>query len=251
MSCDPAGAGRKSLATFAGHAAVTTALKIEARNIAQGYADAVRSGLLVGAGLVVGATATAAPEPRFSATVLPVRWVDVRFSYRDGCPVIPAQLRRVRLSYWGFDHRAHLGTLIVHRRVAHDVAAVFRRLYATRFPIRRMLPVSAYRGSDEASMAADNTSAFNCRRAAGSSTGRWSMHAYGEAIDINPVENPYVLRGHARPPAGQRYVDRTRPRPGTAMPGGVVVRAFASVGWKWGGRWTATPDYQHFSTTGR
>ena len=190
-----------------------------------------------------------APLP-FIAAVQPVAAADVRFSYRAGCPVRPRELRVVRLSYWGFDGRPHVGRLVVKLRVTPDVVVVFRRLYAARFPIRRMVPVSAYRGSDDASMAADNTSAFNCRRAVGSATGGWSMHAYGEAVDVNPVENPYVLGRRVLPPAGGRYVDRTRRRRGMAVDGGVLVNAFASVGWKWGGRWSSSRDYQHFSTNG-
>jgi hypothetical protein len=192
--------------------------------------------------------AAAAP---FVGTVSAVRAQDVRFSYRGGCPVASSELRLVRLSYHGFDGRDHVGALLVNRRVASDVVAVFRRLYAARFPIRRMTPVSAYRGSDDASMAADNTSGFNCRRAVGSATGGWSQHAYGTAIDVNPVENPYVLRGRALPPAGRRFVDRSRVRRGMALSGGVLVRAFESVHWKWGGRWAGSPDYQHFSVNGR
>jgi D-alanyl-D-alanine carboxypeptidase len=191
----------------------------------------------------------AAPSPEFSATVSPVRWSDLRFSYRAGCPVGPSELRTVRLAYWGFDSRAHAGSLVVHRRVADDIVTVFRRLYAARFAIRRMGPVSAYRGSDDASMAADNTSGFNCRRVGGST--RWSMHANGLAIDFNPVENPYVLGGRVSPPAGRRFLDRDRVRPGMAVDGGALVEAFESVGWKWGGRWTGSLDYQHFSTNGR
>ena len=189
-----------------------------------------------------------APVP-FVAAVQPVTAADIRFSYRAGCPVAPAQLRTVRLSYWGFDGRTHVGRLVVSRRVTGDVVTVFRRLYRARFPIRRIVPVSAYRGSDDASMAADNTSAFNCRRAVGSRTGSWSAHAYGTAIDVNPVENPYVLGGRVLPPAGGRYVDRGRRLRGMAVEGGVLVKAFESVGWKWGGRWSS-PDYQHFSATG-
>jgi hypothetical protein len=192
----------------------------------------------------------AAPLP-FTATVSPVTASALHSSYRAGCPVGPAGLRLVRLSYWGFDRRRHVGSLVVSRRVTRDVVIVFRRLYAARFPIRRMRPASAYRGSDDASMAADNTSAFNCRRAVGSSTGGWSAHAFGEAIDVNPVENPYLLAGRVLPPAGKRYLDRRRVRAGMAVEGGVLVRAFASVGWKWGGRWPGNPDYQHFSTSGR
>ena len=202
-------------------------------------------------GLVLGATAAAAPASRFTASVAPVRWDDIRVSYRPGCPVGPSELRLLRVSYWGFDGRPHVGSLVVNRRVTGDVVTVFWRLYSARFPIRRMRPVSAYRGSEDASMAADNTSAFNCRRAVGSASGRWSAHAYGEAIDVNPVENPYVLGVRVLPPAGRRYLDRTPYRPGMAVAGGVVVRAFERVGWKWGGRWRGSPDYQHFSASGR
>ena len=194
---------------------------------------------------------TGSEPPPFTAAVSAVRWPDVRYTYRAGCPVPPAQLRLVRVVYWGFDGRPHVGSLVVNRRVTGDVVAVFGRLYRARFPIRRMVPVSAYRGDDDASMAADNTSAFNCRAAVGSPTGSWSMHAYGLAIDVNPVENPYLIAGRPRPPAGGRYLNRARPRPGMAVRGGLLVRAFAERGWKWGGRWSGSPDYQHFSTTGR
>jgi hypothetical protein len=204
--------------------------------------------LLAAAGVSVCATAAAAPAPPFTATVSAVRWAELRHSYRAGCPVAPAQLRTVRLAYRGFDGRRHVGSLVVNRRVTGDVVTVFRRLYEARFPIRRMVPVSRYGGSDDASMAADNTSGFNCRRIPGS--GSWSAHAYGLAIDVNPVENPFLVAGRVLPPAGRRFRDRTDSRPGMVLAGGVVVRAFAAVGWKWGGRWTGTPDYQHFSTTG-
>jgi hypothetical protein len=187
----------------------------------------------------------------FIGTVSPVREQDIRFSYHRGCPVAPVDLRLVRVSYRGFDRRDHIGALVVHRRVARDVVTVFRKLYAADFPIRRITPVSAYRGSDDASMVADNTSGFNCRRTVGSTSGSWSQHAYGTAIDVNPVENPYVLPRRALPPAGRDYLNRSRARPGMAVAGGVLVTSFESVGWRWGGRWTGSPDYQHFSTNGR
>src|SRR5262245_41385379 len=110
---------------------------------------------VLAAALAVG-VAAAAPPPLFTATVSPVRASDLRFSYRAGGPVGPAALRSVRLRHWGFDGRSRVGTLVVNRRVADGVVTVFKRLYAARFPIRRMVPVSAYRGSDSASMAADN-----------------------------------------------------------------------------------------------
>lgn len=189
--------------------------------------------------------------PPFVARIERVRAADLPHSWRPGCPVGPAQLRRVRLRYHGFDGKPRMGRLVVNERVARDVVTVFRTLYAARFPIRKMRPIDAYGGSDSASTADDNTSAFNCRYAVSSGPPRWSMHAYGEAIDVNTVENPYVLGGRARPSAGAAYVDRTTVRPGMAVEGGVLVRAFSRVGWRWGGRWPGSPDYQHFSTNGR
>jgi hypothetical protein len=161
----------------------------------------------------------------------------------------PAQLRALHLSYWGFDGRPHTGALIVNAAVAGAVVTVFGRLYAARFPIRQMQPVSVFGGSDPASMAADNTSGFNCRNAVAPGPPRWSAHAYGEAIDVNTVENPYVEGSDVQPPAGAAYVDRSVHRTGMAFTGGDLVDAFAAVGWQWGGRWS-DPDYQHFSSTG-
>lgn len=184
--------------------------------------------------------------PAFESQIAPVRSDDLRGSYRAGCPVGPKELRTVRVSHWGFGGRAQVGSIVVARRVAPSVVAVFRRLWAARFPIRLLRPVSAYAGSDDASMAADNTSAFNCRFVVG--TSRRSMHAYGEAIDVNPVENPYIRGSTVSPAAGRAYLDRRRYRQGMAVAGGVLVRAFAASGWKWG---ASFGDYQHFSTTGR
>ena len=96
------------------------------------------------------------------------------------------------------------------RSLAATLVGVFRRLYAAGFPIRRMRPVDAYGGSDFRSIEADNTSAFNCRRVEG--TSRWSNHAYGRAIDVNPIENPYVSsRGTTSHPASHPYLDRAAP----------------------------------------
>jgi hypothetical protein len=188
--------------------------------------------------------------PPFHVVTKPVTAVQLGRSWRPGCPVGPAELRTVRVSYVGFDGRAHAGSLVVNRRVTADVATVFRRLYAARFPIRRMTPIAAYGGSDTRSMAADNTSAFNCRYAVAPGAKRWSVHAYGEAIDVNTIENPYLEGGRVLPPAGRAYTNRTNARRGMAVAGGALVRAFASVGWLWGGRWSASPDWQHFSRTG-
>ena len=197
-------------------------------------------------GLSVTVTLSRAAAPTFVGSVEPVRWADLRHSYRAGCPVPPAGLRTVRVSYWDFAGTPREGRIVVARRVADDIVTVFRKLWGARFPLRRLQPVSAYHGSDDASMDADNTSAFNCRFVGG--TTRWSMHAYGEAIDVNPVENPYVRGSTVSPTAGRAYLDRGRYRKGMAVRGGVLVRAFAAAGWKWG---ASFGDYQHFSTTGR
>jgi hypothetical protein len=188
--------------------------------------------------------------PPFHVSTAPVTAAQLGASWRPGCPVGPAGLLTVRVSYVGFDGRAHTGALVVNRRVSADVSRVFGALYRSRFPIRRMTPIAAYGGSDTRSMAADNTSAFNCRYAVAPGPKRWSVHAYGEAVDVNTVENPYLEGGQVLPPAGRPYAERSRVRRGMAEPGNVLVRAFASVGWLWGGRWTGSPDWQHFSKTG-
>jgi hypothetical protein len=199
---------------------------------------------------VVLLAALALQAPPFGHTVSRVTAAQLPHSWHVGCPVSPAQLRRLRLTYWGFDGRAHTGTLVVNARAVSPLTRVFSRLYAARFPIRRMRPIDAYGGSDERSLEADNTTAFNCRYAVASGPKRWSVHAYGLAIDVNPVENPYLEGGRVHPLAGRAYLDRSRYRGGMAVRGGLLVNAFASVGWPWGGRWTGSPDYQHFSSTG-
>jgi D-alanyl-D-alanine carboxypeptidase len=204
---------------------------------------------------VAGAASTgdrAMPAFRGSVSPLPaaVRSTMTGVSWRPGCPVPLGDLRLVTAAHWGFDGRVHRGRLIVHRDAARDVVTVLGRLFAARFPIRRMVPVDAYGASDFRSIEADNTSAFNCRFVEG--TGRWSEHAYGRAIDLNPIENPYVTSsGTTSHRASRPYLRRSPYRPGMAVDGGVVVRAFAAVGWSWGGRWSGDKDYQHFSASGR
>ena len=199
---------------------------------------------------VVLLAALALQAPPFGHTVSRVTAAQLPHSWHVGCPVSPAQLRRLRLTYWGFDGRAHTGTLVVNARAVSPLTRVFSRLYAARFPIRRMRPIDAYGGSDERSLDADNTAGFNCRYAVASGPKHWSVHAYGLAVDVNPVENPYLEAGRVHPRAGRAYLDRSRYRRGMAVRGGLLVNAFASVGWPWGGRWTGSPDYQHFSSTG-
>jgi D-alanyl-D-alanine carboxypeptidase len=174
-----------------------------------------------------------------------------RFWHR-GCPVSLSQLRLLTLSYWGFDGQVHTGQLVVNADAATPLLNVFHRLYQLRFRIHHMRLIDAYgRGPRPA----DTTSAFDCRQAVRSpcsgsgGNGHWSEHAYGEAVDLNPTENPYVGCGRTRQRASRPYLDRSRHRRGMVTP--AVVRAFRAVGWGWGGDWPgSTKDYMHFSASG-
>jgi hypothetical protein len=218
----------------------------------------VRRAVLVVAAVAALAACTAtAAQPGDTAFRGHVRPIDAALakrmtgvSWRPGCPVPLRDLRLLTMSYRGFDGRVHQGRLVAHRDVARQLVGVFRRLYAARFPIRRMALVDVYGGSDFRSIEADNTSAFNCRFVDG--TTRWSEHAYGRAIDLNPIENPYVTSsGATSHPASRPYLRRAPYRPGMAVEAGAAVRAFEAVGWSWGGRWSGAKDYQHFSASGR
>ncbi|MFE0098814.1 M15 family metallopeptidase [Streptomyces sp. NPDC059009] len=191
-----------------------------------------------------------APVPGLAAVVTAVPRSALGVTYHPGCPVAPGRLRLIRMNHWGFDGRVHSGELVVRDRAVKPVLYVFKKAFDAKFPIRRMRPMAAYRGSDPAAMADDNTSAFNCRPVTGD-PGKLSQHSYGDALDINTVENPYVdVNGRVHPAAGARYLDRSRPVKGMIRRGDAVWTAMREVGWLWGGRW-AHPDYQHFSANGR
>jgi D-alanyl-D-alanine carboxypeptidase len=204
--------------------------------------------------VVLVGTASASPAPsQFRGKIERIDAAQAKrmtgVSWRRGCPVRLRDLRLLTMTHRGFDGGVRSGQLVVHRDVARSVLGVFRRLYEAHFPIRRMIPVDAYGASDFRSIEADNTSAFNCRYVEG--TSRWSEHASGRAIDVNPIENPYVSGGGTSHRASISYVARVPRRPGMAYEGGVLVRAFDAIGWGWGGRWTSVKDYQHFSASGR
>ncbi len=171
-------------------------------------------------------------------------------SWRQGCPVGLDGLRHIELSHWNYDGRVSTGELIVAEPVADDIVEVFAALFADGFPIERMELVDVYDSDDDLSMAANNTSAFNCREVAWR-PGVWSNHAFGQAIDINPLVNPYVSSTRLLPPEGAAYADRSIEAPGLIRADDVVVQAFTSIGWGWGGAWQSAKDYQHFSSTGR
>lgn len=195
----------------------------------------------------------AADDPPFRGRVEPIdaalRARMTGVSWRPGCPVGFAELRLLTVRHWGFDGEPRRGRLVVHRDSARPILGVMRKLYRLHFPIRRMRLVDAYGADDHRSMDADNTSGFNCRFVAG--TSRWSEHAYGHAIDVNPVENPYAdSDGYVSPPAGAPYRDRSQRAPGLIHRKGPVVAAFAAASWEWGGNWSWPKDYQHFSASG-
>lgn len=170
-------------------------------------------------------------------------------TWHEGCPVPLEALSVLHIPHFDMDGQRQEGMLIVATEQAEAILQVFARLYDARFPIRQMRPAHEFGGSDDASMAADNTSAFNCRRITGGSS--FSQHSYGAAIDINTVENPYIRGNTVLPPAGAAYLDRSDLRPGMITDGDVVVQAFQEIGWRWGGHWRSTKDHQHFSANGR
>ncbi len=196
-----------------------------------------------------GATRLAVYQARTSAIPPWMRRRMIGVSWHPGCPVGLGRLQLLTLSYWGFDHAVHRGQLIANESAATALTRAFGLLFAARYPIRQMRVVDVFGGSDERSMLADNTSAFNCRRVRG--TTAWSEHAYGLAVDINPFENPEILGGAVDPPAAAAWADRSRRSPAMIRHGDAVWRAFISVGWHWGGDWTSPKDYQHFSANGR
>ena len=166
-------------------------------------------------------------------------------SYRSGCPVGLSDLRYIQLEYIDFSGDTKSGELIVHRTVADDIVSVFAKLYKQRYPIKSMRLVSDYDASDFRSIEADNTSAFNCRHATGSK--KWSKHSYGKAIDINPIENPYVSRsGRIAHKKSLVFRKRSHLNRAVILKNDLIVKEFKARGWRWGGDWRSIKDYQHF-----
>ncbi len=172
-------------------------------------------------------------------------------SWRKGCPVSLKDLRYLQLTHIDFNGKDKSGELIVHKEVADEVTKIFKNLYEIGYPVRKIKLVSDYKGSDWQSIEADNTSAFNCRSATGSKN--WSKHSYGKAIDINPIENPYIARsGRISHKASLKYRKRVH-KNSTYVDKAVLLKndkathIFKKHGWIWGGDWPDVKDYQHFS----
>jgi hypothetical protein len=169
-------------------------------------------------------------------------------SYRSGCPVPLRDLRYLTLSFRGFDGKAHTGELVVAASAAASVVRVFRALFAQGFPLEEMrLPTTADLTAPPTGDGND-TAAFVCRAARGQT--RFSAHAYGLAIDVNPFQNPFVRDDLVLPELASAYRDRAWVRPGMLLRGSAAVRAFTREGWTWGGDFRRPKDYQHFSLTG-
>lgn len=192
------------------------------------------------------ASSAAGPSAPTAGNVRPVTAAELGASWGPGCPVDPAQLRRVEVDHVGFDGRTHRGELIVHQDLVSEVITVFAKLYRVGFPIEKIRTADRYPAADdELSMEDDNTSAFNCRGIPGSE--HWSQHAYGRAIDLNPRVNPCVYAdGTFQPHNAAEYLDRGRVDPGLLHGGDPGVRIFTDRGWRWGGHWASPVDYQHF-----
>lgn len=197
-------------------------------------------------------TADRLPPPgdgRYHSTVAPVPAnVLARSTWQPSCPVAAAELRYLTMSFVGYDGRAHTGEMVVAARVADAVTRVFGHLFAARFPIEEMRVVAPAELTAPPTGDGNNTTAFVCRPARGQT--RWSAHAYGLAIDLNPFCNPYTRGDLVLPELASSYVDRSNRRPGMVEPGDVAVRAFTAIGWSWGGEWTNPRDLQHFTATG-
>ena len=172
-------------------------------------------------------------------------------SWRKGCPVSLTNLRYVQVNHWDFKGQTMVGEVIVHKDVAEELVYIFEELYQIHYPVHQMHLVSDYAGNDWESIEADNTSAFNCRPVTGKKK-KWSKHAYGKAIDINPIENPYVSRsGHISHKASLKYKKRihkvnTYADKALLLKSDPATKIFKKYGWKWGGDWHTMKDYQHF-----
>jgi hypothetical protein len=171
-------------------------------------------------------------------------------SWKPGCPVGLDALRMVTLTFVDVTGAVHDdGRIVVRDTAADAVDAAFHALFDAGYPIDRIEPVDAFGGDDDASMTANNTSGFNCRPVTGGTA--WSRHAYGNAVDVNPLYNPWAKGRRVEPPEGAAWVDRNTDDPHVIHRDDVAVRAFAAVGWGWGGDFRNLKDWQHFSADGR
>ena len=170
-------------------------------------------------------------------------------SYKKDCTVPRSELRYLRLSHYDLQGKECIGELICNKKIASDLREIFKELYQQKYPIERMRLIDDYDADDERSMQANNTSCFNFRTIAGSK--KLSKHSLGMAIDINPLYNPCVKRGKdgkllVQPANARKYSDRSKRWNYKLEKGDLCYRLFIKHGFKWGGSWTNSKDYQHF-----
>ena len=170
-------------------------------------------------------------------------------SYKKDCTVPRSELRYLRLSHYDSQGKEHVGELVCNKKIASDLKEIFKELYQQKYPIERMRLIDDYDADDERSMQANNTSCFNFRTIAGSK--KLSKHSLGMAIDINPLYNPYVKRSKdekllVQPANARKYSDRSKRWNYKLEKGDLCYRLFIKHGFKWGGSWTNSKDYQHF-----
>lgn len=166
-------------------------------------------------------------------------------SWKADAPVTLDQLAYVKVSYFGFDDKVHEGELVVNKKIDKEVTDIFKELYHAKFPIEKIKLIDEYGANDDLSMADNNTSSF-CFREVEGSNGKLSKHSFGIAIDINPVQNPYIRKNKISPIEGKNYKDRLDIRKGMIVKDDICYKAFKSRGWTWGGEWKTMKDYQHF-----
>ncbi len=165
-------------------------------------------------------------------------------AWSPGCPVPLDDLRAIQVTYLGFDGLTHTGTLVMHKRFAAEAATIFAELYAIHFPIRKVDPYENYKPGGE-NAEKDVTVGFYCRKAQDAPT-EWSGHAYGVAVDLNPLENPFLDAKEGWWPSGAAAQAKRDDGPGKISPTAEVFRVFARHGWAWGGFYAGEPDYMHF-----
>ena len=184
--------------------------------------------------------------PIFTSEPLPEHIIEfiTGITFRDYAPFTTDFLAYLTVTHVDFDGNDRIGHLIVAAEIADEVLDIFQEIYASHFPIHSIQLIDHFGADDYYSMAANNSSAFNFRYIANTTT--ISRHGFGMAIDINPIQNPYIRGDNVLPTAGNAYLDRSDIRPGMITHGDAVYTAFISRGWTWGGNWTLPRDYHHF-----
>lgn len=174
------------------------------------------------------------------------RMVDAKI-WQEDCPVPINRLKLLDVSHCNFENQISSGQLIVLDKLAQNVLDIFKELFVLKFPIHSIKLIDEFGGDDDLSMAANNSSCFNFRHIANST--KFSMHSYGLAIDINPMQNPCLVKNNQSsdiniaPEAGKEFLDRSNQRKGMVEP---IVKIFEKYGFDWGGNWSDPIDYHHF-----